>query len=70
MRAFLLSVCLISMCICSAQSYTESDSYANDAYVETFADLPVVRKVYGGTKLKTIYSENVPMEMQGAFDCM
>ena len=68
MRAFLLSVCLMSMCICSAQYYNESDSYANDTYVETFADLPSVRTVSGGTKLKTTYSDNVPMEMQGAFD--
>lgn len=58
----------MSMCICSAQYYNESDSYANDTYVETFADLPSVRTVSGGTKLKTTYSDNVPMEMQGAFD--
>lgn len=50
------------------QEYVEDFSYISDEVIRTEFGLPVVRKVYGGTKIIPEFEGNWTNEMKGAFE--
>lgn len=64
-----LLVLIISVPICS-QTTIETDSYGLDQYIEKCTDIPVVRKINGGTVFKITYEPEALWDnsMKGAFE--
>ena len=52
----------------TAQEIVEQDSYGLEQYIEKCSDLPIVRKINGGTIFKITYEGNWTNEMKGAFE--
>lgn len=52
----------------SGQEYLESEAYASDGTVSKEVRLPVVRTVYGGTKIIPEFEGDWTNEMKGAFE--
>ena len=63
---------LVFICtsVLNAQTLIESDSYGLDQYIEKCTDIPVVRKINGGTVFKITYEpeELWDNSMKGAFE--
>lgn len=53
-----------------AQTAIESDSYGLDQYIEKCTDIPIIRKINGGTVFKITYEpeEAWTNSMKGAFE--
>lgn len=65
---YFLLACLIFNINIQAQEYVEYISYVSDDVVEQTFGLPVVRSVYGGTKIIPEFEGNWTNEMKGAFE--
>ena len=50
------------------ENIVESYSYASDEYIEKCINVPVVRKINGGTVFKIKYEGNWSSDMKGAFE--
>lgn len=59
---------LLSSIFVCAQNHIEDESYVSNAYIPKNFDLPIVRKVYGGTKIKVEYEGDWTNEMKGAVE--
>lgn len=65
-KILFMTLCLLSN-VCIGQNDIETESYAsNDVIVKNFG-LPVVREVYGGTKIVVDFEGNWSYDMKGAF---
>ena len=65
-KILFMTLCLLSN-VCIGQNDVEVESYvSNDVIVKNFG-LPVVREVYGGTKIVVDFEGNWSYDMKGAF---
>lgn len=68
-----ITLCLLSLIAAlsiNSQTTIESDSYGLDQYIEKCSDIPVLRKINGGTVFKVTYEpeEDWDNAMKGAFE--
>lgn len=65
----LLSIflCLLPSVI-QAQEQLEDLSYASESIIKKNIGLPIIRPIYGGTKILTEFEGNWPYEIKGAFE--
>lgn len=59
--------CLSSLVI-QAQEQLEDLSYASESIIEKNIGLPIVRPIYGGTKIQPEFEGDWPYEIKGAFE--
>lgn len=68
MRKFMSCLLLLCSLYCSAQDLYEQENYVYTECVPMDYRQPIVRRVYGGTKIVVEYKGNWTSEMKGAFD--
>lgn len=66
-KLFTMYACLVVLAI-KGQIYDGIYSYGMDEYIEKSTDLPIVRKVNGGTVFRITYIGNWTNDMKGAFE--
>lgn len=67
-RIFAACTCLVTVITVQGQSFDDLYSYGMDEYIEKCTDLPVVRKINGGTVFRVTYEGNWTNDMKGAFE--
>ncbi|RHL34409.1 hypothetical protein DW026_12855 [Segatella copri] len=67
MRKILMLAMLFSLSPMMAQEEIEDLSYSSESVIDKNIGLPIVRSIYGGTKIIPEFEGNWPYEMKGAF---
>lgn len=71
MRKFCYLMLFVCLFMCSStygQEEYEAFSYSSESAVPKQINLPIIRNIYGGTKIIPIYEGNWTNEMKGAFE--